>query len=196
MHQTNMMQAGFENPVDQAQSIFRDVLEAISRPGRILKPDTTIEAPAGLHATTASVLLALADYSTPVWLPIDMEEADTWLKFHCAAPSTNNCEEAAFAVVSQMSEAPSLEAFNAGDEQFPDRSTTVILQTSHLSTEKGARLSGPGIKGSTPLELSCLPVSWLAERKNLHDLYPLGIDLIITTPDKMVALPRSTRIEN
>ena len=63
----------------------------------------------------------------------------------------------------------------------------------------GWTLRGPGIQDSTQIEVDGLPystastfrVQWGAN----HAGFPCGIDLILATPQQIVGMPRTTRIE-
>ena len=79
--------AGFSDPVFQSQASFRALLAALSEPGTRQTIDAGIVPPAGLHAATATALLTLADYETPIWLPAALRDgpAGAWLRFHCGA---------------------------------------------------------------------------------------------------------------
>jgi hypothetical protein len=79
------MRPGFTDPVQDGQSCFRAVLEALSRPGRIQTLDSALTPPAPLHPATAAVLLTLVDTETPLHHDAGAE-ADAWLRFHCGCP--------------------------------------------------------------------------------------------------------------
>src|SRR5262249_8284357 len=104
-------------------------------------------------------------------------------------------EQARFAVVSDPDAMPPLARFDIGTDEFPDRSATVIVQTRGLSEGPGRRLTGPGIAGESRLEVSGLPASlWRALDAN-HALFPRGVDVLLTDGARLVALPRTTKVE-
>ena len=59
---------GFAEPAVDSQRVFRAVLDAMARPGMLVRVPATIEPPAPLGIATGAVLLALADQDTNVWL--------------------------------------------------------------------------------------------------------------------------------
>ena len=59
---------GFAEPVADAQTTFRAVLDAMARPGTIHQVGANLSPPAPLDPATAAVLLTLADNETPLWL--------------------------------------------------------------------------------------------------------------------------------
>ncbi len=175
--------AGFSDPVFQSQAAFRALLAALSEPGTRQTIDAGIVPPAGLHAATATALLTLADYETPIWLPAALRDgpAGAWLRFHCGAALVEEPRRAAFAVIDGTETAPLLADFDPGTDQFPDRSTTIIVQCEAL--EGGEGVAPAGLR----------PGFWAEVAAN-NAAYPLGVDLLLTHGDAVVGLPRSTHI--
>ena len=62
----NTLTPGFADPVLDAQAAFRAVLEAMSRPGRVVVAGSALRPPAPLCPAAAAVLLALADADIPL----------------------------------------------------------------------------------------------------------------------------------
>jgi len=91
---------------------------------------------------------------------------------------------------------PPLEAFDAGTDEYPDRSATVIVQVAALAAGAGKRLTGPGIAGEGRLSVDGLPERfWTGLREN-HTRFPRGVDVILASPASVAALPRTTLVEN
>ena len=91
---------------------------------------------------------------------------------------------------------PPLSAFDAGTDERPDRSATLIVQVSGLASGSGRRLSGPGIDGEARLEVNGAPPGfWDAVRANAAR-FPRGVDLFLCAGDRIAALPRTTRVED
>jgi alpha-D-ribose 1-methylphosphonate 5-triphosphate synthase subunit PhnH len=193
----DMISPGFSDPVFQSQAAFRALLAALSEPGTLRHVAADIAPPEGLAAATATALLALADYETPVWLPAALRDgaAAAWLRFHCGVALVDEPERAAFAVLDGAAAEPKLSAFNCGTDQFPDRSTTVIMQVAALERGTACTLSGPGIPGSRRIEPQGLRPGFTAELRENRALYPLGVDVVLTHGDRLIGLPRSTQIE-
>jgi alpha-D-ribose 1-methylphosphonate 5-triphosphate synthase subunit PhnH len=188
---------GFSDPVFQSQGAFRALLAALAEPGTRQHVAGGITAPDGLHAATATTLLTLADYETPIWLPPALREgsAGAWLRFHCGAALVAEPAKAAFAVIDGVSPEPSLAAFDAGSDQFPDRSTTIIVQCTALDGGEAVTLAGPGIAGSRMIAPAGLHAGFWSEVAANNARYPLGIDLLLAHDDAAIGLPRSTQIE-
>ncbi len=192
-----MIAPGFSDPVFQSQAAFRALLAALSEPGTLQQIAGEIAPPEGLATATATALLTLADYETPVWLPEGLRNgpAGAWLRFHCAAALVNDPTEAAFAVIDGAADEPRLSAFNLGTDQFPDRSTTVIVQVSGLEGGSALTLAGPGIAGTRTVTPQGLRPGFTDELRENGALYPLGIDVLLAHGEGLIGLPRSTQIE-
>lgn len=192
-----MIAPGFSDPVFQSQAAFRALLAALSEPGTLQNVASEITPPEGLTTATATALLTLADYETPVWLPEVLRNgpAGAWLRFHCAAALVENPDEAAFAVIDGLADEPKLSAFNLGTDQFPDRSTTVIVQVAGLEGGSVLTLAGPGILGSRNMAPQGLRSGFTDELRENGALYPLGVDVLLAHGEGLIGLPRSTQIE-
>jgi len=188
--------AGFSDPVFQSQGAFRALLAALSEPGLACDLGDAIVPPAGLEAATAVALLTLADYETPIWLPAALRDgpAGAWLRFHCGAALVDDPARAAFAVIDGAATEPRLAAFNAGDDQFPDRSTTALIQCAGFEGGEAVTLEGPGIPSRRSIAPTGLRPGFWAEVEANAALYPLGVDLLLVHGAQVLGLPRSTQI--
>ena len=186
--------AGFADPVFQSQAAFRAVLDALAEPGMPRDVGAALTPPAGLEAATAIILLTLADYETPIFLPKALRDgpAGAWLRFHCGAALVDEPAKAAFAVIDGGDTAPAVAAFHPGEDQFPDRSTTVIVQCAGLEGGTQVALEGPGIPGRRIIAPSGLREGFFSELAANAALYPLGVDCLLTSGAQLVGLPRST----
>lgn len=187
---------GFADPVAASQATFRAVLEAMSRPGRIVPVIDLPPAPVPLYPAAGAVVLTLADMDAPVSLDgrLDTPEVAAWLRFHTGCPLVPR-ERAAFALIGDAAGLDSLEPFAIGTVEFPDRSATLIVQVPALRAE-GHRLRGPGIADVAHLGVDGLaPGFWTAWAAN-GALFPQGVDVIFATPTAVCALTRTTRVED
>ena len=188
---------GFADPVLDSQRVFRAVLDAIAHPGRVLTlpgPDTP---PAPLGGASAGVCLTLLDFETPLWLDAVAATAGAqeYLRFHCGVPLVETPAQARFALIADPASMPGLQAFDAGTDERPDQSATLVVQVGALLVGTGRRLSGPGIDGEARLGVEGRPPGfWDAVRANAAR-FPRGVDLILCAGDQIAALPRTTRVE-
>ncbi len=189
--------AGFTEPVADAQRAFRAVLDAIAHPGRIVAIAGPAEAPTPVFRATAAIGLTLFDFETPLWLDAasDVPAVREWLKFHTGAPMTAAPGDASFALISRPEDMPPLASFALGSDAYPDRSATVVLQVRGFERGQALALSGPGIDGGATLRVDGLPRSFVAQWRENHARFPLGVDVMLAAGDRLAAVPRSTRIE-
>ena len=189
--------AGFADKVLSAQSTFRSVMDAMARPGSIQRIASTAGTPAAMMRGTAAIALTLFDHDTPVWLDGRMSataDVAKWLKFHTSAPVVMDSSIASFALVGDPENLPALDRFAFGSNEYPDRSTTLILQVESLRHGPVVELQGPGIDGMAELRASLQPRD-LFERLAINTtLFPRGIDVVLVHDDSIVAIPRTTRL--
>lgn len=188
---------GFADKVLSAQSTFRSVMDAMARPGSVQRIVPMAGSPGLMMRGTAAIALTLFDHDTPLWLDARMaENTDVvkWLKFHTGVPVVEDSSIASFALISDGVLLPTLERFALGTNEYPDRSTTVIVQVESLDSGRGFELRGPGIDGVRTLQASIKPFD-LFERLRFNEaLFPRGIDVVLVADDSVVAIPRTTRV--
>ena len=200
MSETVDLKPGFADPVTSAQEVFRQILEALSRPGRIGRLSSDLDATHPLDPATASICLALVDVDTPLWIAPELRSpgAEAFLKFHCGCPITQNPADAQFAIV-PGDRLPELGTFNQGDPAYPETSTTAIVQVARLdekptdASEQILTLTGPGIEAEHVFSVSGLR-TFTEEWRDNCALFPCGVDLVLTAGDKVVGLPRTVVI--
>jgi alpha-D-ribose 1-methylphosphonate 5-triphosphate synthase subunit PhnH len=189
--------AGFADKVLSAQSTFRLVMDAIARPGSVARIVAAVGTPAAMMHGTAAIALTLFDHDTPVWLDPAMSEAPEvtkWLKFHTGAPVISDCALCSFALIGEPAALSALDRFAFGSNEYPDRSTTLILQVESLTKGQNFELCGPGIDGSAVLQASIQPVDLFKRLAVNAALFPRGIDVVLVAGDAIVAIPRTTRL--
>lgn len=194
---TVLPQAGFADPVDEAQAVFRAALDALARPGQLTAVSGRHELPAGLGHAMAALLLTLADADTPVWIPAAMDPAvAAYLRFHCGCPLVAEASQATFVAVPAGHAMPALSSLAQGDPAYPDRSATLLLEVSALDGRQGVQLSGPGIRGTRRLDVAGLPDDFWTHWKRNHQRFPLGVDVLFTQGEQICGLPRTTFVES
>jgi alpha-D-ribose 1-methylphosphonate 5-triphosphate synthase subunit PhnH len=189
--------AGFADKVMSAQSTFRSVMEAMARPGSVRRVAASSGTPGAMMRGTAAIALTLFDHDTPLWLDPRMSETPDvtkWLKFHTGAPLIPDSTICSFALFADAQALPALDRFAFGSSEYPDRSTTLILQIESLTQGPSFELRGPGIDGTAVLQAMIQPAD-LFERLAVNaDLFPRGIDVVLVHDDAIVAIPRTTRL--
>jgi alpha-D-ribose 1-methylphosphonate 5-triphosphate synthase subunit PhnH len=189
------IEGGFADLVLGAQNVFRAVMDALARPGTVPSIASDAAPPSPLTPELGAVALTLCDHDTLVWLDPVLaanEAVVKWLAFHCGAPLTSDISEAAFALVTDAAQLPRLEAFGQGTDEYPDRSTTVVLAVG--STAQTVTLKGPGIKDQLTTELPLPRGDFLDQWAENRTRFPRGVDLLLVRDGTVVGLPRTTRI--
>jgi alpha-D-ribose 1-methylphosphonate 5-triphosphate synthase subunit PhnH len=188
---------GFADKVASAQSTFRSVMDAMARPGSVQRVVASAGFPVPLMRATAAIALTLFDHDTPIWLDARMSETSDvtkWLKFHSGAPVVKDSSIASFALIGDAAALPGLERFSFGSNEYPDRSTTLIVQLENLVEGAAFELCGPGIDGSATIHAAIEPAD-LFERLAVNEkLFPRGIDVVLVADDSVVAIPRTARL--
>lgn len=189
--------AGFADKVLAAQSTFRSVMAAMARPGSVQRVAASVGAPPPLMRGAAAIALTLFDQDTPVWLDHSMTKTAVvtkWLNFHTAAPVIAEPSACHFALIGVGNALPDLARFSLGSNEYPDRSTTLILQVESLNQGREYILRGPGIDGTAILRASIAPDDLFARLAVNETLFPRGIDVVLVHDDTIVAIPRTTRL--
>ncbi|WP_298919605.1 phosphonate C-P lyase system protein PhnH [uncultured Roseobacter sp.] len=180
------LSGGFvDGPIQSAQA-FRQIMTAMARPGEILDVSGAAP-PAPLSIAAGTILLTLCDPETPLFLApgFDIDPVRDWITFHTGAPFVS-AGDAQFAV-GVWKDLP-IASFPIGTAEYPDRSTTLIVEVEDLCTQ-GFVLRGPGIKNSRTLSLPETEVF-----ATNAQLFPLGLDFYFTHRSRLAALPRTTKV--
>lgn len=191
--------AGFTNEAFGSQSVFRAVLQALSRPGRCVALEHDAQTPAVGNAASAAVLLALLDSDCTLWLSprLAASESGAWLRFHTGCTLVNEPGLARFVWVAQGDAMPALHSLAQGSDIYPDQSATCVVDVARtaaatVGTAGAWCLTGPGILGATALQIEGLPsdfeVQWAANQA----AFPRGVDVLLATAGHLVGLPRTT----
>lgn len=193
---------GFADPVHGAQQVFRAVLDAMSRPGRLLRlPPAALAGiePPAFGAGLGAVLLTLLDAETGVWLEPNLAGGTTgdWLRFHTGVRLHGERGEAPFAVVpAARADARLWATLPRGTDEVPQQGATLVVDVPHLEADgpDALTLRGPGIAEVQRLAVGGLGSAFWRARAALQPEFPRGIDLILVCGDRLAALPRTTRI--
>lgn len=190
------LMTAFTLPVQDAQQSFRRLLKAMSEPGVIVALHSLTQGWSPLNIASTSVLLTLADNDTPVWIAeaLENETASQNIRFHINSPLSPTPERAQFAVANEAISSAQLNALAQGTDVAPDTSATLILQVSSLSGGRMLRLTGAGIAEERMIAPQ-LPDCVIHELTERPHPFPLGIDLLLTCGDRLLAIPRTTHVE-
>ncbi|EGA64395.1 phosphonate C-P lyase system protein PhnH [Vibrio brasiliensis LMG 20546] len=162
-----------------------------------------------MHSAATQTLLTLADNTTQLWLSSSYASQKNLidnLRFHCGVSIEPSQQKASFAVIAEQDLAEFSwgdATFSPGNEEYPDSSTTVIVELNALSiaSESTAsqvlRLTGPGIKTHVEIDSGSMPTSLMTflEQRQERYTFPRGIDLLLVSGETLLAIPRTTKIE-
>ncbi len=113
----DLIPPAFRDPVHDAQSVFRRLLNALSRPGTLVSLPSPAQPPAPMGGPLAAIALTLADGDCPIWLDpaLSMEPVRRYLHFHTNAPQVANPMAATVALIGNAGRLPGLGGFCPGE---------------------------------------------------------------------------------
>lgn len=191
------LEGAFADPVMQSQTAFRAVMDALANPGTARDVITPVAMQGHLTPELASIMLTLADHDTSLWLD-DALRGDAavrdFISFHTGAAVVSEPGRATFAFVTAADHLPRLDQFNLGTQEYPDRSTTIVLAVPSLTGGAELITRGPGIKDHGHIAPTGLPEDFVSQWSANRELFPRGIDLLLAADGAVLGLPRSTRI--
>ncbi len=196
---TATLHPGFHDRVHDAQRTFRTLLDALAHPGQVGAIAPRLTPPPGLGIGCAAACLTLLDLETRLWLAPGLDagldaglnaELEAWLVFHTGCRMVRSPAQADFAVIGAQGSCPDLDAFSWGTADYPEASTTVLIQVDGLGGGEPMLLRGPGIKTEQAIAPQVSPHFWAQWAAN-HRAYPLGIDVFLFTDDRVMGLPRT-----
>jgi alpha-D-ribose 1-methylphosphonate 5-triphosphate synthase subunit PhnH len=195
---SDVLATTFPEPVLESQAVFRAVMEAFARPGQVRPLPSVSDAPPPLSGTAAAIGRALLDYETPAWLDATLAavpEIAAWIRFNAGARVTADPRQATFAFIADPLGAPAFDQFSLGTAEYPDRSTTLVLQVRSFGCGERLSLSGPGTAGRGSLSAEPLPADLCERLAGNRAIFPRGVDVILVSPNSVAALPRSALAE-
>ena len=172
------------------------LLKAMSEPGVIVSLQQLQHGWQPLNVASTSLLLTLADHETPVWLASALRNdlVGQNLRFHTGAPLVDQPQQAVFAIANDGISAEQLNVLSAGTVTASETGVTLIVQLASLSGGRMLRLTGAGIAEERMIAPQ-LPDCIIDELTERPHPFPLGIDLILTCGERLLAIPRTTHVE-
>ncbi len=186
--------------VFDAQGNFRLLLDAMSRPGKIMPPpELKIQTPDTFPSASAMVAFALLNAETSFCCLSDHDSwNESYIKENTSAKSVDiACADFVFLNGDQPAGGI---AVKTGSLIYPEEGATLVIAVEEISiwpllNSVGLRLKGPGIKSENTLFVKGLSRNLLVEIIDKNAEFPLGVDAILCDSFGHVAsLPRSCRI--
>lgn len=171
---------------DTQQRAFRQIMNAFARPGVIETLEGEFLEGDGMLLTLATLL----DGATT------LADVDGLLSEHDLARlevSAATSEQARF-VLTHGKVAPAFMP-SLGTLESPDMGATIILKIQEIGSGNRLKLTGPGVDGVCEVAVNGLHPAWLAAHQEWNSAFPLGVDFLLVAEHQVMALPRTTRIE-
>lgn len=192
-----MIEADFDKIFD-TQQIYRLTLDAMARPGKVYAlPAVRLNPPAGLNKAAAAVALTLLDSETAFCVLPSDEAINDYLIRNTGAVSCQ-INDAEFIVTNGKTAVSKLSEACCGTLFSPEKGATLITMVDSLVAAHSIklRLSGPGIKDGSILNISGMAGENMQTIFELNREYPLGVDVIYADKAGNVAcVPRSSALQ-
>jgi alpha-D-ribose 1-methylphosphonate 5-triphosphate synthase subunit PhnH len=166
---------------EKTQTAFRSLMLALSYPGRLY-------ALPGGSAVVAETLVDLETAYFVVSNNIHLQDA-----LRLSGAKKRNADEASYQFydnaetnLHHILQAP------IGTLLEPDKAATLVIAT-NFANGKVVRLSGPGIQNFTRIQIDVLEDFWNIRAEAVH--YPLGWDVFFVDGERVMGLPRTTKLE-
>lgn len=176
------------------QRAFRQILEAMTFPGKIIQLEKGAVEMSPLISQTVLVCQTLLDSEVTFTI---LNDSETSHSIHAYTGShAVSVREADFIVIPQeaTSMIDQLNWAKTGDLRDPQKSATLVYEVESLTNGSPLELRGPGIKDKTVVHAN-LTTDFLEIRARLNAEYPLGVDAIfIDGEGYILALPRTTKV--
>ena len=186
----------FADPGRESQQVFRAAMRALAEPCKLVELMARVSPPDGLTSGAAALLLTLADFETSVWLDAVTTvrpEICGYLKFHTGTRMVKDPDQANFALITFAGRMPKLYDFAQGVPEYPDRSTTLIVETTAFNRSDWA-CKGPGIAGTRTVGAAGVPSDFINFWEHNRLGFPLGVDILFVCGHQIAGLPRTTRL--
>ena len=170
------------------QRVFRRLLDATARPGTIVQLSELAAGAAAWLAVLSVFVDRAVGFADPDGLLSDRERAG--LPVRPEAP-----ERAGWLLRDGRSSVPAGFTPELGTLEEPERGATLVLRVETVGRGRSLRLTGPGIEGARVVAVEGLERSWLASRHSWCAFFPRGVDLMLADRERVVVLPRTTRVE-
>lgn len=196
-HEAIALDGGFAEPVQDAQAVFRAVMDAMARPATTFDVKPSVAPPPPLAPTVGAIASTLLDADTPVWLDPTLDQSPDvreWLVFHTGASFTDQPGDASFALIGDGSALPGLDIFAQGTQEYPDRSATLVIAVEALAGGAPLTFRGPGILTTAMIAPRGLPSDFAAQWEDNTSRFPRGVDLVLVAGASLACLPRTARL--
>ncbi|MCE4956016.1 phosphonate C-P lyase system protein PhnH [Macrococcoides caseolyticum] len=180
--------------VHEMTHMFRQVMDGMSKPG-VINPIEGITHRTSYSDAMYLLLQTLLDNEVTFHivngLQSDREEIQLLLNSRVV-----DLQLADYIIMKQqdLSDVHRLLESKRGTYKDPEVSATWLIQLDHFSSGDVYTLTGPGIKTQVQVNLPGMS-ELIAQRNQLCQSFPLGVDMIFVTDDSVLCIPRTTVIK-
>lgn len=168
------------------QNLFRQVLNVMAQPGTL----GDLSAQLGKTSAAMGILATLSDGTISLADPHHLIRNSDWRFLEAKAASPDSASY----IICDGQLVPNFNP-RLGSLESPELGATLVLVVEALGRgELELTLSGPGVEGQRTLLCTGLNLDWIKAREKWNAAFPMGVDLILTDPTRVVAIPRTTRI--
>jgi len=188
--------------VFDSQKIFRVLLDAFARPGKINKiTDLKIKPPLNVSKAALEIFFTLLDLEVGFYVWCFDEQKRRKIEEYIVLNTGSNprdLESADFVLA--LNDLSELKKVKKGGLEYPEQGATVVRVVEEIGENLEGNfltltLTGPGINGKKTVSLRGVKREEIIEIIEVNKDFPLGIDfLFVDKKDKILALPRSTKI--
>lgn len=193
MNAVSALAPGLSDAVSETQWAFRQLLDALARPGQVRMIGAALPGVA-LGGAMSRLLLCLCDHETPVWWQNRHSPLVQWLRFHTGAPVTDSPAQSSFAVLNDIQQAPALAEFASSPVGAPEFASTLLIELPALMGGPLLNWRGPGITSLQHVGLRGLPGDFWRHRQDSLSSFPRGVDIVFTCGENIMALPRTAQV--
>lgn len=168
------------------QGVFRILLEATSRPGRIYNLPPSLDDCPGFLA----VLAALVDNTVSLH---DVTRGLSQREWNFLQARQEPVDTADF-ILASGAERPEFTPA-VGSLESPEKGATLIVAVARLGRgSQRISCTGPGIEDRHTFQVQGVCPQWIQVREKWNAWFPLGVDMYLVDHSQILALPRTTSI--
>lgn len=193
-----MVRESAYDEIFDAQFHFRQLLEAMSRPGKICKLEhSAINPPIDMHRGAALIGFALLNADVRFY---HQGSAAEYLRFNTSSELVA-AADADFIFIKGTDTPQMIKAAKIGTDNYPETNATTIIEVLEINSathDEGFHLSlsGPGVLGSKEVNIRGLHEDLLQEIRVKNEEFPLGVDCILVDKSgNICCFPRTCKIE-
>lgn len=186
------------NTVYQTQGTFRLILDAMSKPGKIVTLTNLQDIQGSRHAGLLMISMTLMDHETS-YCCLGMHSQTLVEEIYSMTKSrVAEYFMADFMIIIGGTSNNQIAKAKIGTPEYPDENATLIYQVDGFdksSSSINMKLEGPGINGHKLVSIDGVEKQELSTIRNMNKAYPQGLDCIFLDNDgNVMCLPRSTKI--